>query len=380
MKKIKIAIDASRNRSGGAKIHLIEILKNFKYDKYNIKEIHLWSYDELLKEIPNYPWLVKHIPMKNPSILKELFWQYFIFPKALKKLKIDILLNSSAATICYFRPNVTMSRNMLSFEKGMIKKSGFSIGRIRLILLKYVQKISLKNANGAIFLTNYASKSIQSFTGKLENVKIINHGISNIFFAKEFKNITRKKLKCVYVSTIDFYKHQSNVVKALSKFESGTIELILAGGLGSGSPALMSKKKLDETIKNLGHKSDFVKILGHVPHNKLPELYSNSDIVIFASSCENMPNTLVEGMASGLPIACSNRGPMPEILQDGGTYFDPENIDSIYRAIKTLVKSNKKRLSFSKKSYLLSKNFSWEKCSINTFNFLVETYDKRMTK
>jgi glycosyltransferase involved in cell wall biosynthesis len=373
MKKIKIAIDASRNRSGGAKIHLIEILNNFNYDRYNIKEIHLWSYHELLKEIPNYPWLVKHVPLKNPSILKELFWQYFIFPKALKKLKVDILLNSSAATICYFKPNVTMSRNMLSFEKGMIKKSGFSIGRIRLILLKYIQKISLKNANGAIFLTNYASKSIQSFTGKLENVKIINHGISNIFFAKELKNVERKKLKCVYVSTIDFYKHQSNVVKALSQFESGTIELILAGGLGSGTPALMSKKKLDETIKNLGHKSDFVKVLGHIPHSKLPELYKNSDIVIFASSCENMPNTLVEGMASGLPIACSNRGPMPEILQDGGTYFDPENIDSIYHAIKTLVDNYSKRLSFSKKSYSLSKNFSWEKCSKETFDFLIKS-------
>ena len=58
---------------------VIEILHNFNYDRYNIKEIHLWSYHELLKEIPNYPWLVKHIPLKNPSILKELFWQYFIF-------------------------------------------------------------------------------------------------------------------------------------------------------------------------------------------------------------------------------------------------------------------------------------------------------------
>ena len=35
-----------------------------------------------------------------------------------------------------------------------------------------------------------------------------------------------------------------------------------------------------------------------------------------------MPNTLVEAMASGLPIACSDRGPMPEVLGDGGVLFD----------------------------------------------------------
>ena len=45
---------------------------------------------------------------------------------------------------------------------------------------------------------------------------------------------------------------------------------------------------------------------------------------IFASSCESSSCVLIENMASGLPIACSNRGPMPEVLKDGGVYFDPE--------------------------------------------------------
>ena len=37
---------------------------------------------------------------------------------------------------------------------------------------------------------------------------------------------------------------------------------------------------------------------------------------IFASTCENMPNILIEGMSSGLPILCSNYLPMPEFLKD----------------------------------------------------------------
>ena len=42
-------------------------------------------------------------------------------------------------------------------------------------------------------------------------------------------------------------------------------------------------------------------------------------------------------MASGIPIACSNRGPMPEILRDGGIYFDPENVDSIKDALELMI-------------------------------------------
>ncbi len=382
MKKIKIGIDGSRNRSGGAKIHLIEIIKNFQNTKKRIQEVHVWANEELLNEIPDYHWLFKHKPIKNnSSIIKELYWQYFIFPKILKKIGIDILLNTSAVTLNRFKPNVTMSRDMLSFEKGVIKNSGFSLGRLRLILIKYIQVMSLKRADSVIFLTKYASKILQNFTGKINNYRIINHGVNERFFIDVKKKVEKKNiLRCIYVSNIDFYKHQSNVVKALSKFKNNDIELILVGGLGNGYPALIEEKRLDKTMKQLGNESNFVKILGHIDNNEIPKLYAQSDIIIFASSCENMPNTLVEGMATGLPIASSELGPMKEILEDGGIYFNPFCKKSIYEAVKTLVDNNSLRLKLSTKSYNLSKKFSWKKCSINTFNYLIETYDKNITK
>ena len=44
---LKIAIDASRNRSGGAIVHAVNILKHFNSEDYNnIDEIHLWAYEE----------------------------------------------------------------------------------------------------------------------------------------------------------------------------------------------------------------------------------------------------------------------------------------------------------------------------------------------
>jgi glycosyltransferase involved in cell wall biosynthesis len=66
-------------------------------------------------------------------------------------------------------------------------------------------------------------------------------------------------------------------------------------------------------------------------------LLLKSDIFVFASSCENMPNTLIEGMAAGLKIACSSRGPMPEVLKDAGYYFDPESPVSISKAIEQII-------------------------------------------
>ena len=75
-------------------------------------------------------------------------------------------------------------------------------------------------------------------------------------------------------------------------------------------------------------------------------------------------------MASGLPIACSNYGPMPEVLKDAGEYFNPEDQESIYLALKKMIVDEKLRELYSHKSYTLSKQYSWNKCADETFKYL----------
>ena len=109
-------------------------------------------------------------------------------------------------------------------------------------------------------------------------------------------------------------------------------------------------------------------------------MLSKSDIFIFASSCENMPITLIEGMASGLPIACSDRGPMPEVLQDGGTFFNPESSESIKQAIYQIINDPILRQRTIKKSLNLSSEYQWSKCAEETIGFLTETCKKELKK
>jgi glycosyltransferase involved in cell wall biosynthesis len=81
-------------------------------------------------------------------------------------------------------------------------------------------------------------------------------------------------------------------------------------------------------------------------------------------------------MAAGLPIACSSRGPMPEVLKDGGVYFDPENVESICSAIELLILDKNKRNQVSAKAKQLSSQYSWARCSHETFSFLRQVWDQ----
>ncbi len=70
-----------------------------------------------------------------------------------------------------------------------------------------------------------------------------------------------------------------------------------------------------------------------------------------------MPNILLENMAAGLPIACSNRGPMPEVLGDAGVYFDPESVDDIAHAVAKLIHSPFLREELAHRAYSRSQRF-----------------------
>ena len=85
-----------------------------------------------------------------------------------------------------------------------------------------------------------------------------------------------------------------------------------------------------------------------------------------------MPNTLLEAMSIGLPIVSSNRGPMPEVLEDGGLYFDPEDIYSISDSIEKVILSNDLRLKISNRAKKLSMKYSWNRCAEKTFEFLTK--------
>jgi glycosyltransferase involved in cell wall biosynthesis len=88
-----------------------------------------------------------------------------------------------------------------------------------------------------------------------------------------------------------------------------------------------------------------------------------------------MPNTLLEAMAAGLPIACSDRGPMPEVLENAGVYFNPENPSSIAEAVSEIIENQSLRLAISRLALQRSRLFSWSRCAKETWQYLANTHN-----
>jgi glycosyltransferase involved in cell wall biosynthesis len=375
---LSLGIDASRNRSGGAIAHLIGILSEGTPLSFGIGQVHVWAYKSLLDAIPERSWLIKHNPAAlERSIFSQLLWQLLQFPIEVKRAHCDIVLNTDAGSISMASPAVTMSRDMLSYEPGVIELFGFSKARLRLIFLRYIQNRSLRAADGVIFLSRYAARVIQQHSGELKSVAIIPHGVGGKFQQTRHLNSWSKygerPCRCLYISNAEMYKHQWVVVEAVALLRERGYNLTLRLVGGGKGPA---QKLLNDSINTFDPLRVFVEQLDFLSQQELPNQLAQADLFIFASSCENMPNTLVEAMAVGIPIACSNRGPMPEVLADGGVYFDPEDASSIAQAVEQIIQSSELRSIIAQKAKAFSQQYNWRRCADETFTYVVQTYLK----
>ena len=378
-KKFTIVIDASRNRSGGSIEYLKNFIKYLKLDSSKIDKVILFSYKNLLKEIPHRSFLIKYShPFLEKNILFQIIWQAFYLPFFLNKNKNNILFTTDSTSFCKFKPSIVFNQDILSFDKEVIKKMPFTLQKLRLYVIRAIQIKAMNNASKIIFLSNFFKKIVLKTLTKKKNYKIIPHGIENKLrtlgkkkLKKQSCDFNKKKIKLIYVSPLFHYKNQITVAKAYTKLKKkyNNLDIKFVGSFNQ------SLKIYNQIINNnpLITKKNFI---GEVNHNKVINLLNESDIFIFASSCETFGITLLEAMALGMPIVCSNKSSLPEILGDGGIYFDPENETELYDQVNKLIKSKKLREKKSKISIKLSLKFTWEN-NVKHFNDSINSLLKK---
>jgi glycosyltransferase involved in cell wall biosynthesis len=372
-----LGIDGSNVRGGGGITHLSEMLQSADPKLHGFNKVVLWGGSKTLTQIEDRNWLIKaHDPILDRGLVYRVFWQKFRLKALATQRGCNLLFVPGGSDASGFKPLVTMSQNMLPFEWDELKRFGLSWITMKMLLLRFTQSKTFHHANGVIFLTEYAQLGVQKVTKKLScKTTIIPHGINSRFFSTPRLQKTPQEFskgnpcRLLYVSIVDPYKHQWHLCEAVAKLRQEgiflTMDLI--------GPPSVAMRVLEKTLAQVDPRSEFIKYHGAVKYEDLHEFYISADIGVFASSCENMPNILLENMAAGLPIACSNMGPMPEILGDAGIYFSPDNPSEIADALRQLINSDAIRHHFAKAAFERACFFSWQSCGDRTFQFLADT-------
>jgi glycosyltransferase involved in cell wall biosynthesis len=347
-------------------------LENANPKQYNFEKVIVWSNNETLASLPDSPWLYKEThKWLNKSFVFSYLYQMLLLSKIAGSEKCNLLFVPGGTFFGSFQNIVSMSQNMLPFEKEERNRFPNWKSRLRFSILHFTQGRTFKKSKAVIFLTNYAKNYIVKNINLKTNTVIIPHGINLSFLnepkvQKHISKYTKENpFKLLYVSIVTVYKHQWNVAEAVIRLrkEGFPITLDLVGGNTSES--------LEKLMQVLNKDTEgCIEYKGLMPYDDLETIYKKADGFVFASSCENMPIILIEAMTSGLPIVSSNMGPVPEVLGDAGFYFNPLDTDEIYFALKSMINSPESRTIKSLESYNKSINYTWKECSEKTFEYL----------
>jgi glycosyltransferase involved in cell wall biosynthesis len=368
---MRLGIDGAGIRQGGGITHLAELLGAAERDESGIAEVVLWGGGPLLSAIEDRPWLRKvHEPLLDRGMIGRMLWQRGLLPGRARKDPCDVIFSPSGMHTGKVHPLVVMPQNLLPFESSELQRYRGSRQFVRLKLLRKLLCDSIRSADGVLFLSAYQKQKISQTVGRLPSyLAVIPHGVNRCFLLppRSRADESSAPFKILYVSIIDWYKHQWNVAEAVGHLRrSGLpVELELVGP--HYRPALL---RLLQSLKALDPNDAFIRYVGVVPYAELPKYYSNADLFVFASSCESLPCILLEAMASGLPIACSNRGSMPELLADSGEYFDPEKPEDIAAALDRLIRDSQLRGQRAAAAFARAGNYTWERCAQETLRFL----------
>ena len=162
----------------------------------------------------------------------------------------------------------------------------------------------------------------------------------------------------IYIGTIQPRKNLKRLIEAVARIEN--LQLVLVGKTtGEGRQGWKFEDILNRP-KQLGI-SGRVKFTGFVPNEDLILLLNGAIAFILPSLYEGFGIPAVDGMSCGVPVLVSNVSSLPEVVGKAGLTFNPNSVDQIEQAIRTITTDKKIRDRLSKAGPLQAKKFSWDK-------------------
>jgi alpha-1,3-rhamnosyl/mannosyltransferase len=106
-----------------------------------------------------------------------------------------------------------------------------------------------------------------------------------------------------------------------------------------------------------------VRLLGFVDEADLPALYRNAALFAFPSLYEGFGLPVLEAMACGVPVVCSNGSSLPEVAGDAALLVDPLDADGLAEAMARVLEDADLRWEMVARGEEQAARFTWERAA-----------------
>lgn len=393
-----IGIDASRSNEAekrGTEWYAYHIIQHIKRIDHKNKYV-LYSIDRLQGGLEHLP------PNFSSRVLRsitDILWTQFRLSLEMLIKPPDILFVPAHTIPLIHPPKTVVTIHDLGFEhfpelykkipigpKNILIRTLLEVGSRIVTLGKYGNseldyqrwsvRFGVRHASHIISISEFTKQDIiQRYGVDPQRITVIPHG----FDAGDYRPVGKdetpqdqdiQKLRpyMLFVGSVELKKNISGLLEAYRQYREkpeSKLKLVIAGKPGYGYDEFVRQaQSYPADIRNDIH------FAGWVPEKKAIELYRFANLFVFPSFFEGFGIPIIQAMACGVPVVCSNLTSLPEVAKNAAFLVDPRHHGDIAAAISKVAGNSRLRSSLIRKGLRRAKDFSWEQSAKMTLAVL----------
>jgi len=366
-----IGIDASRaikQHKTGVEWYARHVLENIiKIDTQNQFVLYVQSApDEWLKNLSACPNVrVKYLrwPLRFFWTQGRLSWEMF------RRAPEVLFIPASAMPVICPKNTVAVLHDVgfMAFPKA------YGLGQRW--YLRWSVRRAVRRARAIITISEFSKKEIiKYFQADISKILVTPLGYDKNLFNNQSQAEDEDILRShhinrpyfLYVGRLETKKNILNLLKAFTRVnQDHQYQLVLAGTLGTGFAKIFNFIQQNNLVND-------VIFTGYILEKNLPALYRQAKIFLFPSLYEGFGLPVLEAMACGTPVICSQTTALPETAGAAAQLINPDSIEQIATAIKNIADNEILSRQFVSKGLERVGGVSWEKCATQTHSLLVD--------
>ena len=177
----------------------------------------------------------------------------------------------------------------------------------------------------------------------------------------------------LFLGTLEPRKNIGTLLDAYGRLlqrQSALPPLVLAGRATPDAAAWLTRIAAPPLAGHVRH-------LGYVNADERERLYASARVLVLPSLDEGFGLTALEAMSAGVPVVASNRGSLPEVIGDRGTFVEPHDVEALAAAIERIVTQPEAAMRSALAGLERARAFTWEIAATTLRQAYVEVIARR---
>ena len=188
-----------------------------------------------------------------------------------------------------------------------------------------------------------------------DRVIVIPEGVSRRFKPLPAADRRPGRKTILWVGRADPYKNLEALIRAFARLreeQRGGVRLMLVGPKDARYP------EASRLASDLGIAPD-VEWTGYLGDEALVKAYQDADLFVLPSLYEGFGLPVLEAMACGTPVICSNKGSLSEVAGDAAIRVQPGDVTGMAEAMKRVLTDPRLARDLSERGLRHAEQFSW---------------------